>query len=1021
MKVTGSYPTLLRGVSQQAPQDRVPGQHTEQVNLIPDAVNGLARRWGSLFLSEQSLPLLTVAADVENYRKYEYAAQGVEYVLFYRTAATPAGSTLPPLIVYNKTANSFVPYAGWQDGAHVGGTAAHFAKLAANGLSSVTAVGRYLVLACNGHTGTVATVDNLATNANRGAVWFRGGAYARKFTLRTKKTGVSISNTFEYTTPTAAYPGTLDTRSVSPFMADLEGATVGVAPTVVTYLAEYHASSLAPGSTYTVINNPTNATIQYIRAEMEGSEGPVLMDMYEGFHYTQSNGTITWLPIMAASVFIGCYVDYTVATGGNSSVVVYPTQEDAEALSVSPSGAYGRADLTWAAWNPTSLTVTNLQNTLSNVFPSMPTTASQYSWAGGNAPVFFVASYVGYQGLTAKYTHTKTVANPQYNKQINDLTAAYNTAVNQWIASAGAAVQPAAIAEQFRVQAAAAGYAVQREGSTLIFDSIVMLEVEDSGDGSLVAVAFDSATNTDELTPYHYYGKVVAVKPRGANETYYMQARFSSDVVGAAGQYGKVQWFEGAAVTYTPKDSFLLATVHSGTVGVYTTNEGHSAPANGLTPPRMNSSVVGDTDTSPPPSALTGQVTFLSTMHDRLLAAVGTKLTVSRVTDYLNVFRSTVLSVPASDPFEVAPPGADDDVFRHGVMFDRNLVVFGDKRQYIVSGRTALAPTAANVQVMASHNEAGSVPPVAAGNLIFYAKRGEVGGSLWQVLPGDNPDTSQSFTASAQLTNYLPPALLDITAVAQPQAALLRAAGQPSTLYAYFYRDSQEGRVQAAWCKLQYHQEIGAILGTVNHREGFIMLSVRNAAANTWVVADYQSLNGTTPLLPHLDSARPWTSVAGSAIGALNAHAAYARPVTYQLRGGAVGSMALTALVTQYGSSGLWQGFVSPAYVAPTNPFIRDRNDKAITTGRLTITKHLVTVSDTQRFSYSVNGVVADHTGIVEGDTIGTVQLRDKQVSVPIGKETRAYSWQVTASEWLPLTITGIEYVGQYFNRAQRI
>jgi hypothetical protein len=1021
MKVTGSYPTLLRGVSQQAPQDRRPGQHTEQVNMLPDPVNGLTRRWGSLFLAEQFLPLSPVAADFQNYRKYEYASQGIEYVLLYRTAATPAGSTLPPLIVYNKTAATFVPYAGWQDAAHAGGSAAHFAKIAANGLSSVTAVGRYLVLACNNHSGTVTSVDNLATNQNRGAVWFKGGAYARKFTLRLKKTGVGISNTFEYTTPTAAYPGTLDTRSVSPFMADMTGATAGTAPDGTPYVDPVPNGPegyIVPGSTYTLLNSPSTAVITQVFAERLG---PGSNYLYEGADYTLSGGTLTWTYGVGLDSTFNVQISYTVPAGGTIPTLVYPTQEDTEPLAVSLVDGYGRAELTWAAWNPVSLTVTNLQLTLTNVHPAMPANSSQYSWAGGNTPIFLVSGYAGYQGLTARYTHTKTVPNPQYNKQINDLTAAYNTAVNQWIATAGAAVQPAAIAEQFRQQAAAVGYTVQREGSTLIFDSITMLTADDAGDGSLVAVAFDTATNTDELTPYHYYGKVMAIRPRGGNETYYMQARLNSETVGTTGQAGAVQWFEGAAVTYTPQDTFLLATVYAGSLGVYTANAGHGAPANGLIPPRISSSLVGDADTSPPAPPLTSQIHYLATMHDRLLIGTGTKLAVSKVTDYFNFFRSTVLSVPASDAFDVAPPGTDDDTFRNGVMYDRNLVIFGDKRQYVISGRTPLAPTAANVQVMASHSDAGIVPAVAAGNLILYAKRGEIGGSLWQVLPGDNPDTSQSFTASAQLTDYLPPTVLDITAVAQPQAALLRVAEQPRTLYTYFYRDSQEGRVQEAWFKLTYHLEIGSLLGAVNHKEGAILFSVRNAAGNTWVVADYQSLNGTTPLLPHLDSARPWTSVAGSAIGAVDAHAAYARPVSYQLRGGHIGDASLTSLVTQYGSSGLWQGFVSPASVSPTNPFIRDRNDKAITTGRLTVTKHLLAVEDTQRFTVVVNNNIVDHTGITEGDAIGTVVLRDKQVTVPIGKESRSYTWSVTSASWLPLTVAGIEYVGQYFNRAQRI
>ncbi|WKV16998.1 tail protein [Nostoc phage NMeng1] len=44
MKVDGSLKSLLQGVSQQPPRDRLPGQCTEQINMTADPVQGLARR-----------------------------------------------------------------------------------------------------------------------------------------------------------------------------------------------------------------------------------------------------------------------------------------------------------------------------------------------------------------------------------------------------------------------------------------------------------------------------------------------------------------------------------------------------------------------------------------------------------------------------------------------------------------------------------------------------------------------------------------------------------------------------------------------------------------------------------------------------------------------------------------------------------------------------------------------------------------------------------------------------------------
>ncbi|MGL5261031.1 MAG: hypothetical protein ACRC9P_01460, partial [Bacteroides sp.] len=43
----GAYPSLLQGVSEQVPTSRLPGQVTEQINMVSDLVTGVRRRVGS--------------------------------------------------------------------------------------------------------------------------------------------------------------------------------------------------------------------------------------------------------------------------------------------------------------------------------------------------------------------------------------------------------------------------------------------------------------------------------------------------------------------------------------------------------------------------------------------------------------------------------------------------------------------------------------------------------------------------------------------------------------------------------------------------------------------------------------------------------------------------------------------------------------------------------------------------------------------------------------------------------------
>mgnify|MGYP001581351820 FL=1 len=49
--IESAHKNLLMGVSQQAPQDRVPGQLTTQINMLSDPVTGLRRRPGTEFIN----------------------------------------------------------------------------------------------------------------------------------------------------------------------------------------------------------------------------------------------------------------------------------------------------------------------------------------------------------------------------------------------------------------------------------------------------------------------------------------------------------------------------------------------------------------------------------------------------------------------------------------------------------------------------------------------------------------------------------------------------------------------------------------------------------------------------------------------------------------------------------------------------------------------------------------------------------------------------------------------------------
>jgi hypothetical protein len=124
---------------------------------------------------------------------------------------------------------------------------------------------------------------------------------------------------------------------------------------------------------------------------------------------------------------------------------------------------------------------------------------------------------------------------------------------------------------------------------------------------------------------------------------------------------------------------------------------------------------------------------------------------------------------------------------------------------------------------------------------------------------------------------------------------------------------------------------------------------------------------------------------------------------------------------------GLTVGALQEAYFVPTNPYMRDGKDKAILSGRLTVTRMTVAYKDTGGIKWAVtsNGTTneVEFSGRILGspsNLIGIEPISTGQHNLPIGRETRQFSLRIAARDWHPFTVTAMEYTGQFFNRVQR-
>ena len=236
-KVSGAYPSLSRGVSQQPFEARLDGQHGEQVNMWSDPVRGLSRRRGTQLqdckpdnvfgpsyfqlTEEQKAELRAFYA---SYRVASWVTQGAEFVVHYPTAPLPVWMRDPfkggqgGIKVTRKIQNS----APHEKGAVVEsvflgdtstGPGASTLTKVNKGFATGCQVGRYFMLyPQDTKFATAAEVDRWDVQPWSCTIEVRQGVPNRTYTV--SGTVAGTNRQWSYTTPSSSYSGTLDTSDI---------------------------------------------------------------------------------------------------------------------------------------------------------------------------------------------------------------------------------------------------------------------------------------------------------------------------------------------------------------------------------------------------------------------------------------------------------------------------------------------------------------------------------------------------------------------------------------------------------------------------------------------------------------------------------------------------------------------------------------------------------------------------------------------------------------------------------------
>lgn len=678
-----------------------------------------------------------------------------------------------------------------------------------------------------------------------------------------------------------------------------------------------------------------------------------------------------------------------------------------------------------------------------------------------------VTLYSEYTTLAASYpgildTSDIPSSDPDYQKKVNDRRNEYDSLVTKWIGDAAADIVASNIATKLRegliTDRATKGLSVSdvvftQSNSTVGIDCsndyvIDELLVSDNGDETMIRGVGHTVDSIDKLIPEHFPDKVVRILAKKADKSdgFYELATPRSNGF-TPGELTEVGWTQTAGMITNPLDVFCFATVNDGTLYIAGSASALSAISGVADVPGFEQSSVGDAITSPVPYFLGRKIDYLGLFQDRLVIGSGSILLFSRPGEYLNLFRGDVLTILDNDPIEIYSLGSEDDVIVASTVYDKSLVLFGRRKQYILNGRVVLTPKTSAITPLSSHEDAVDANPVGSGNFAFYAKYRNGVSTLHQLQTGYVQDSPDSYEISQQLSSYIGGRPLEIMAVTTPNNILVRTNDMSNGLYVYTYIDSQDGQNREfdSWSKWQWDAQLGHLTGW-QYRQGDVSLftirtGLNPAGQRKWFIVSDKFVFDSDPTdKPCLDSMRPYTQYnsptptqwlnPANAETMNNLYVSFDKTVREFMLGQTLETIdnLLTAYPTKLGA--LWVGAGFDAFVTPTNPYMRDSKERAIINGRLVINKYTISVANTGgvKFEITTDGRGTYTSGDYNGRTLsrltaelGIQPIVNASVSMIVNRENTEFKYTIRSRDWLPLTVTSIEYTGQYFSNIRRV
>ncbi len=620
------------------------------------------------------------------------------------------------------------------------------------------------------------------------------------------------------------------------------------------------------------------------------------------------------------------------------------------------------------------------------------------------------------------------------------------------------------IANQLRISLAArpqikAGTTVAVSGSVVLITGAPSLKLtasDGSGDET-IRVQTNIALVLTDLAEFAPHGTLVRiVGQKGDVDDFWM--RFDIDGATVGGSFGSEgvwqEWlnpFEPNALDLTTMPVVLSktgATEYSLTLGDWQ--------------PRR----VGDSTTNPIPGFVGSSFRDISGFQSRLVFISGSRVSTSRTNIPTDFFKQSASADVATDPIDLLSTSEKDVTLQWIVPFDRDLVVFGNSTQFLITGALAMTPTNASMVQTTNFDMSIGAKPVSTGRTVLFPFQSGGFAGVKEFYSANSVDANEAISITQVQDKYMKGSINNMISSTNFSFVLCQTddPNEYKTIFVYKYYWDGEQKVQSSWSRWTFPYDVHNIFFegsslkilmyddtlkyisvsvdldlpahpdtgyhvTLDIRDDYIVeTSDGSYVLLDYVDLDYVDLGTASSRTTYLDL--PWSTNVKLVQGAGCAvPGQIITPIDIIALGNGNYRYAVSKSTAPDGATVI-AGLVYTKSITPTMPFIRDADGKAVKQSKLVITDFNVYYENSGIISTSMYSKYRTDPKSYSNSTIPVANdpndplgngIRSGELTVPWGEQSDWSELTLSSNDVRPMTLIDVEWIGQTLIRGRRL